>query len=305
MIRTTRVGAIALLLILGVPATVSAQTPTDVTVRIDRLEALVRTLTGQVEGLAYQVQQLQDTIQRMQADYEYRLQRLEGGTAAPPAVATPLTAAPPPADPLQLGAPPTTLGTLPADPNTALAGAPGAPLDLGGVLRGDGTYNLAPPAAVPGVGVPMDVTAPAGAQTAALTGNPQADYDRAYQLILNGDDVAAEQSFRSFLSAYPGNVLTTDAQYWLAESIFSQATAPGAATTLYVDAANAFLTAYRAAPQGGKAPDALFKLGMALVALGQVQDGCSTYAQVLATYPNASNSLRERVAAEQRNARCG
>lgn len=150
----------------------------------------------------------------------------------------------------------------------------------------------------------MDALPAANPQVAAVTGNAQADYDRFYQLILNGDDVAAEQGFRVFLATYPGNALTVDAQYWLAESIFSQATAPGAPTTLYVDAANAFLTAYRAAPQGDKAPDALLKLGMALVALGQVQDGCSTFAQVLATYPNASNVLRERVTTEQRNARC-
>lgn len=300
MIRATRAGAIALCLILGIPA---ASAQTDLALRLDRLEELVRTLTGRVDELNYRVQVLEDTIRRMQADYEYRFQQLEGGTPAPAGAATaPLTAAPPTNAPV-LGAPPAALGMVPADPN-AMPGA-GAPLDLGQVLRGDGTFNLAPPAAVPGAGVPMDALPPAGMQTAALTGNAPADYDRFYQLILNGDDVAAEQGFRAFLSAYPGDARTVDAQYWLAESIFSQATAPGAPNTLYVDAANAYLTAYRAAPQGDKAPDALFKLGMSLVALGQVQDGCTTYGQVLTTYPNVSNALRERVATEQRNARCG
>lgn len=296
--------ALALGLFLTLTAPGAAQAPDP---RIDRLEAMVRTLTGQVEELAHQVQVLEETIQRMQADYEYRLQRLEGGAGAAPATAaTPggTTTTGPATQPLQLGAPPAALGTVPADP--AAAGAVGgAPLDLGRVLRGDGTYNLTPPGTVPG-GVPgAEMLTQAGAELATLTGNPQADYERFYQFILNGDDFAAEQGFRAFLSAYPGNVLTVDAQYWLAESIFSQATAPGAPATLYVDAANAFLTAYRAAPQGTKAPDALFKLGMALVALGQVQDGCATYAQVLATYPNASNALRERIATEQRSARCG
>ncbi|MCW5717922.1 MAG: tetratricopeptide repeat protein [Bauldia sp.] len=299
MIRSLRAGAIALFVVVGIPAA-SAQTAAELTVRVDRLEALVRTLTGQIDELTHQVQVLQDTIQRMQADYEYRFQRLEGGAGTAPAATAPPIAAPA-ADPLQLGAPPAALGLVPADP--AAAGV-GAPLDLGQVLRGDGTYNLTPPATVPGADVPMDAP-PAGVQTAALTGNAQADYDRFYQFILNGDDVAAEQGFRAFLSAYPGNARTVDAQYWLAESLFSQATAPGAATTLYVDAANAYLTAYRSSPQGDKAPDALFKLGMSMVALGRPQDGCDIYAQVLATYPAASNALRERVAAEQRNARCG
>jgi tol-pal system protein YbgF len=296
MSRATRVGAITLCLFLGVPAA-SAQTAAELAVRVDRLEALVRTLTGQVDELTYRLGVLEETIQRLQADYEFRFQRLEGG-----AMTAPATTAPPAAAPL-LGAPPAVLGTVPGDPN-ALAGA-GAPLDLGQVLRGDGNFNLAPPAAVPGGGMPMDAIPLAGMQTAAVSGNAPADYDRFYQLILNGDDVAAEQGFRAFLSAYPGHARTVDAQYWLAESIFSQAAAPGAPTTLYVDAANAYLTAYRSAPQGDKAPDALFKLGMSLVALGQVQDGCTTYGQVLATYPNASNALRERVATEQRNARCG
>ncbi|MGV8840799.1 MAG: tol-pal system protein YbgF [Bauldia sp.] len=300
MTRAAGAGAFALALLFGLAAPAAAQV---VDPRIDRLEELVRSLTGQVEELTHQVQVLQDTIQRMQADYEYRLQRLEGG-AATTTPAPAFTAAPPATDPV-LGAAPAALGTVPADPNAAGAAAAGAPLDLGMVLRGDGTYNLTPPGTVPGAGTQMDALPQAATQVATVTGNPQADYDRFYQMILNGDDVAAEQGFRTFLATYPGNARTVDAQYWLAESIFSQATAPGAPTTRYLDAANAFLTAYRSAPQGDKAPDALFKLGMALVALGQVQDGCSTYAQVLATYPNASNVLRERVATEQRNARCG
>jgi tol-pal system protein YbgF len=305
--RAAGAGAFALALLFGLAAPAAAQV---VDPRIDRLEELVRSLTGQVEELTHQVQVLQDTIQRMQADYEYRLQRLEGGAATPPATAattTPapaFTAAPPATDPV-LGAAPAALGTVPADPNAAGAAAAGAPLDLGMVLRGDGTYNLTPPGTVPGAGTPMDALPQAATQVATVTGNPQADYDRFYQMILNGDDVAAEQGFRTFLATYPGNARTVDAQYWLAESIFSQATAPGAPTTRYLDAANAFLAAYRAAPQGDKAPDALFKLGMSMVALGRPADGCDIYSQVLATFPNASNVLRERVATEQRNARCG
>ncbi len=162
---------------------------------------------------------------------------------------------------------------LPAPANTAQAGAP---LDLGAVLRGE--------------------AAPAPAAAPVTTGNAQADYERAYMSILNGDYAIADAAFRAFLAAYPGDPLAIDAQYWLAESLFVRG--------MHVEAATTFLATYNADPQGAKAPDALLKLGISLVQLGQLADGCSTFARVLTQYPNASNALRQRVTSEQTLARC-
>lgn len=269
ILRASAVLALAGALFL--PAAIPAGAQTDLQARVDRLEALVRDLNGQVEVLAYQVQQLQALVQGFAG----------GNLAALP----PQTPAAVPAAPLDLapilGAPPAILGEIPMDAAPQAVPPPanmaqGAPLDLGAVLRGD-------PAA------------PAAAQP-ITTGNVRADYERAYMSLLNGDYAIAETAFRAFLAAYPGDPLSIDALYWLGESLFVRG--------MHVDAATTFLATYNANPQGAKAPDALLKLGISLVQLGQLVDGCATFARVLSQYPNASNALRQRVTSEQTLARC-
>ncbi len=253
-----RSGAMALGLVLCAAGSAFAQTPADLQAHIDRLEAVVRTLTGQIEELTFRIDQLERQL----------LERGVTVAETPPLVA--VGEAPPlridlgPTAPLAAATPP----------------AIGAPLDLGQLMRGGAPLNLAQPAL----------------QGPQMTSNPVADYERIYQSILNGDYAIAEAGFRAFLVAYPGHPLAIDAQYWLAESLFSR--------ELHREAAEAFLTAYRLAPNGDKAPDALLKLGISLVALGQTEAGCSSFAQVLREFPRASNALKQRVAVEQANARC-
>src|SRR5688572_31662924 len=62
--RIVRASAVlALTGALFLPAAVPAVAQADLQARVDRLEALVRDLNGQVEVLAYQVQQLQALVQ--------------------------------------------------------------------------------------------------------------------------------------------------------------------------------------------------------------------------------------------------
>ena len=72
----------------------------------------------------------------------------------------------------------------------------------------------------------------------------------------------------------------------------------------YREAATEFLNGHKAYPNSGKAPDTLLKLGLSLAGLGERDAACSTYAQVLKQYPDASNALRQRVKAEQASASC-
>jgi len=51
----------------------------DAIMRIDRLEAQIRQLTGLVEQLQYRNQQLEGQVRRMQEETEYRFQELRGG----------------------------------------------------------------------------------------------------------------------------------------------------------------------------------------------------------------------------------
>ena len=70
------------------------------------------------------------------------------------------------------------------------------------------------------------------------------------------------------------------------------------------DAADEFLSAYKTYPKSGKAPDTLLKLGLSLAGLGEREAACSTYAEVLKKYPQASKALRQRVQNEQALAAC-
>src|SRR5450759_2342418 len=50
--------------------------PGDLTVRLDRIENMMRQLTGTIEQLQYRNQQIEMQLKRMQDDTEYRLQQL-------------------------------------------------------------------------------------------------------------------------------------------------------------------------------------------------------------------------------------
>lgn len=165
-----------------------------------------------------------------------------------------------------------------------------------------GTLTIEAPAA----DQPIDLAAPVDSRASSGSavgtteivslGVPSADYDQAYSAILSGDYALAEVAFRNFLANYPADARVPDARYWLGESLFARGQ--------YSDAADEFLAGYKANPEGGKAPDTLLKLGLSLAGLGEAGAACSTYAEVLRKYPDASKSLHDRVAAEQAVAGC-
>lgn len=280
---------LALGLVIAVQSPSHAQDGAELSLRIDRLESQLRTLTGLIEELTFQVEDLERLVVVLRADNEalYRLlAEANGEVDVAPAVI---------AEPQVVGAPAVALGEVPAAP---LPQAAGGPLDLTQALRPDGALNIdgvgnvAEPIITPEVAA-LD---PGAAAQPLITGDAAADYDLGYRYVLNGDYVLAEQSFRSFLSAYPGHQLTVDARFWLAESMLSR--------QMYSEAAAEFYDAYVANPQHQKAPEMLLKLGISLVQLGQVESACGTFEQVLQRYPGASSALLQRVAVEQANAGC-
>lgn len=273
--------------------------------RFNRIEAQMRTLTGQVEELAHQLRQLQDQLTRMQEDNEFRFSELEGGgstgggTAAPAESAPPEPASPPQA-PVPTLPPPGQDGSSGADADGASA-APGSPSTAGPGAPPESLGTLTLDAPVSDGDQPLDLTRPippAGPEVAAIepTGDPRTDYELAYSSILSGDYDAAEAAFRQFLAAYPDDALAPDAQYWLGESLFVRAQ--------YRDAANEFLAGYKTYPKSAKAPDSLLKLGLSLAGLGEREAACRTFDAVVKQYPDASNALHQRVKFEQSSANC-
>lgn len=93
------------LIALFVPTAASAQRvdPVYIEDRLNQLQQALTLLTGQIEQLQYRNQQLQQQMEKMQTDYEFRLDQIEKGGAKPggaprptPGVGPQPPAAPPP-----------------------------------------------------------------------------------------------------------------------------------------------------------------------------------------------------------------
>jgi tol-pal system protein YbgF len=197
-------------------------------------------------------------------------------------------------------APPQSLGTLPVDPAAGGFDFNSGPLDLTAMSSGGAAPSAPVADALPPLATDVDTgyTPAPGTQVAALpaTPDPRESYDAAYNLVLRGEYAAAESGFRRFLDAHPGDRLAPDAQFWLGESLYARAD--------YRGAAQAFLKGYTEFPDSRKGPDSLFKLGLSLGGLGEKDAACASFAELLQRYPQASPSLRDRVAAEQQTAKC-
>lgn len=290
----------------------------DITMRMGRLENALREMTGTVERLQFENQQLKTQIQRMQDDNEFRFRELgaksPSGTrpAAPPASAAPMPAAPtspsaqpgrrsdvfdPSQHPAAPGAP-RALGSVSGnaagaspvmEPEVAV-GAPGgraagAPLDLS-TLSG----NIA--------GAPPQQGARQGTQVATLPpgATPKDEFDLAYGYVLHKDYALAEQAFQTFLKKHQASTLEPEARYWLGETYFQR--------QRYQDAADSFLIVVRNFEKSGKAPEALLRLGQSLAALNQKELACASFGEVARKYPRAAGSVKRTVEQEQKRAKC-
>lgn len=107
----------------------------------------------------------------------------------------------------------------------------------------------------------------------------QADYDAAQALFDQGSYAEAAEAFLRFSQTYTGGPLTSDADYMRGESLTQ------AGDT--AEAARAYLAAFSANPEGDRAPASLFKLGGALVALGQADRGCVMLTEVTNRFPGS------------------
>jgi tol-pal system protein YbgF len=287
---------IVLFLCLAAPA--AAQTPQEGQMRlyIQELEERVRQLTGENERLAYELNQLRSQL------------GMAGGPGDPAATGAvtggqTLTQLPPDqtfGDADQIGA----MSVSPDDPLIAPDGAvDGAPVEGGPVDLSTLAAGAAPELQVPEFGNPVAPGQQGGEQvaalpepTTALSGSANDEYDLAYGYVLTGDYRLAEESFKRWIAAFPGDQRAADAQFWLGESQLQQGE--------YRDAATSFLGVYKSAPESNKAPDALMKLGVSLAALGETETACATFAEVGRRYPAASPSLMSRVDAEKGRAGC-
>lgn len=290
----------------------------DTGARINRIENALRQLTGRVEQLQHENQQLRMQLQQMGTPGSSGAaprngaavpgQRSDvfnpaaqpnapgaprplGSQAAGPSMSAPMNA--------QMGSPMTAPMGAP-DIGASDIGAPngrdaGAPLDLNS-LAGTGP-SIPAPGQQSGQS-PAPPRSTSGVQLATLppSATPKDQYDLGYGYVLHKDYGLAEQTFKNFLRKYPEDALAPEAQYWLGESQFQQ--------QRYRDAAEAFLAVSTKHERSSKAPDALLRLGQSLAAMQQKEAACATLAEVGRKFPRASAGVKRGVAQEQKRAHC-
>jgi tol-pal system protein YbgF len=271
--------------------------------RIQELEGQISALTGQVEQLSFQVRQLTDKLDRMASDTDFRLSQLEGGEgdgsgsyAERPAVTSGDAGA-------------STAGASAADAATVgsattAASTPGTgPKVLGTLSQSEYEAQIAnrqaSGAAAPQAATEADSSAQetAAVDPAILPGaTPDEQYQYAFGLLRQNQYDDAEKALRAFVGQNPDHQLAGNANYWLGETYYVRGD--------YQNAAVTFAQGIKSYPQSGKAPDTMLKLGMTLAAMGQGGDACTAFAEVGKRYPNASDSLKSRVAKERQRNSC-
>ncbi|MCX7310957.1 MAG: tol-pal system protein YbgF [Alphaproteobacteria bacterium] len=296
---------------------------TEQVLKIERLEAQIRQLTGTVEQLQYRNQQLENQL------------RASGGPVAqpapPPPVTRPSAQTPIQAAPLGAAVQPPPIPPAPTgrrsdvfDPSQN-PNAPGAPRTLGGPQNEPPPIASAePPLGAPGgrrPGGPLDLTGPgavpgapadpgllpappsrnlsatgAVASVAPPSDTPKDTYDLGYGYVLRKDYALAEETFLAFLKKYPNDRRAAEAEFWMGESMFQR--------QRYDAAAQAFLDVSTRYTTHAKAPEALLRLAQSLSAMKQKEMSCATLAEVGRKYPKASATVKQGVEHEQKRVRC-
>lgn len=312
-----------------------AADPSQVLLRVGRLETEIRGLRGRVEELQHQNDQLQDTLRKLSQDVDFRFQDLQdhgGGAPAPGRPAPAQRRGDAAAPDVTVPAAPAVAAVAPPRPDTGVyvplkpsrssdafdpaadPTAPGAPKPLGT------TAPSAPLAAARAASAPLDlmrsqagtpadagpsvIAAPPGARglpdaasvASLVPGGTRDEFQANLGLYKQGQYDTAATGLQSFVQKYPRDRMVPDAVYLMGES-FSH-------LGRHREAAEQFLRLSTDYPKAPRAPDALLRLGVSLDALGAKEQACATFQEVTRKYPAASPDVRSGVDREMKRAHC-
>jgi tol-pal system protein YbgF len=267
-------------------------TAADIEIRMERLEAQMRDLTGKVEEINNGLDQLRQRVEQINSDFDVRFNEMSGGSTSGPVPGRPGAAGPPPAAPPPrfAEAPPAGGGLMP--PGTVVPPPSGG----GGGLNP--IFNTLSPPGTPGArALPPPVDQPSADNSPPSGGSINEQFNRAFGLVKQADYANAETALRAFIDAHPNDPLAGNAQYWLGQTYFARSKFP--------EAASAFAEGYKRFPKGTKAPEDLLYLGMSLAKADQKKNACVALEQLGTVFPNAAPAVRDRAAAEKKRIGCG
>ena len=299
-------------LILSLPMPVSAQEavaetnapqpsdPAEMVLRLNRLETLVRQLSGQIEELQFQNSKLQERLS--QTEQKPAVQTAEASKPA----SQPVTPAKsqknadvfdPNVDPNAPGAP-KPLGTQTAAPETPAQSAdtaPSGPIDLLAAANPD----LAAEESKTNSTLPQGALA-ATDGTAAVPETPAKpvtdEFDNGKALYKSGEFVKAASALRLFIAAKPEDKRIAEATYMIGESEYQQ--------KRYTEAAKNYLKIIQAYPKSTLAPQSLVQLGASLMGMGQKPQACATLSELSKRYPDAPASVVAKADQERKAGGC-
>ncbi|MEO9959702.1 tol-pal system protein YbgF [Nisaea sp.] len=264
-----------------------------VEVRLQQLETLIRSLTGKIEEVEFNVEQNSGRLDRLVRDIDFRLQALERGgvpVQTGSALGTPnnAAAAQTPAETPVAGQGQGVLGYLKQSEAQALDNAPASAAG-------------APAATVANASSPGTSPAPASSSGTNLQqilpdGTPEEQYKHAFTYLQKQDFASAEQALSTFLERHPKSPLAGNAMYWLGETYYVRKD--------FANAAKTFATGYTEYSGSSKTADNLLKLGFSLARMGRKEDACVTFDQLKADFPNASANIKRRAATERQRIGC-
>ena len=242
-------------------------------VRLGALEDELRAAYGNVERLSFHLNQINQRLDKLVGDVDFRLSALErmgGGNAQSQAVPRP---------PSVQTAPP---GGFTSQPRNLGTVSQRDVLSLGQVKAG-----RLPQASL---------QAPTAAVSVLPQGTPGERYTYAFGLLRQANYDQAETALRAFLQSHGDDPLASNARYWLGETYYVRHE--------YEKAAQVFMEGFQKDPKGSKAPDALLKLGMSLYSLDKKREACAAFEKLKSDFPDAPAAILKTTTREWRRSAC-
>lgn len=312
-------------------------------VRMSQVENDLRGVTGKIEELTYQVNQVSQQLEKLVADVDFRLKQLEQGSGAVSGMPQPMQGGAAVAQSQQGAVPGSIAASNGVPPTAAPQGTDGGAQVLGTLSESDLTNPQPSAAATPALAPAPQSEADAllaqltgDAPTAAAAPAPAPAPAAAPQAAPAPASVSAASTQPSTVPATQTAALpegTPRDQYMYAFGLLRQGKYDQASSSLrqfieqhgndklasnarywlgetyyvrgsFVEAAETFLEGYQTDPQGPKAPDALLKLGMSLSSLDKKNEACAAFQKLRADYPDAPAGLKSTLQREWQKNGC-
>jgi tol-pal system protein YbgF len=280
----------------------------------------IRELTGNIERFQHSIRMINERLDKLVADVDVRLQALEGGKPIADSgqpvqssrqLVTPLSSneagtavvSSDGASGVQVELAPgqRSLGRISGDELASVQeGQPVPPSATSQQVKPIVLENKSPPSAAP---APRGVSSSVASVARSLNsdelpeGTARQQYKYAFGKLKTRNYVEAENALRIFVDRHPDDPLAGNAMYWMGETYYVR--------KQYSEAARIFLDAYQRFPKGNKAPDNLFKLAKSLSQIGEDKFACTTYVELVKTFPSANQRILSGARSDMMRLGCG